>query len=93
MLQITIKDLTNKTWISKKSFVYLSILIIKIKVMNKKLVETFDNFVQAAGLYRLKSENAIGSYEFILEEVIELLKKCNENETQLQNDLGVDPIK
>ena len=65
----------------------------KKKVMNKKLVETFDNFVQAAGLYRLKSENAIGSYEFILEEVIELLKKCNENETQLQNDLGVDPIK
>ena len=43
--------------------------------------------------FALKSENAIGSYEFILEEVIELLKKCNENETQLQNDLGVDPIK
>ena len=57
------------------------------------MLKTFDNFVQAAGLYRLKSENAIGSYEFILEEVIELLKKCNENETQLQNDLGVDPIK
>ena len=45
--------------------------------MDKKLVEQFDNFVQAAGLYRLKSVNAAGTCGLYLEEVY------NENAKEL----------
>jgi len=61
--------------------------------MDKKIIKQFDKFVQTAGLYRLKSVNAVGTCELYLEEVLELLEKCNKVETQLQNDLEVDPIK